>query len=271
MYSETSLAKRNIVFIDVETTGLFPDQGDTICELGAVKYIDGQPSSQFSELVNPQRSIPLYVSNINHIFDDDIKNAPLFAEVADRFLAFIGNSVVCGYNVEFDLGFLNAELSRIDYPLLDLPALDVLRMARRACPGLAHYNLGYMAQHFRLDTGTLHRALDDAILTGRIYIELQKKIAAKGIARIVDQLSLVGVKKDCFQKMQEPKVVIIKESIFTRVNIRVTYISGEELRALLIRPIRLVEDKPACLIGRDAHTDQEITLFLRDLVSIEIA
>ena len=131
----------SLVFFDVETTGLNPHEKDAICEIGAVKMKEDVIVDTFQTLINPKREIPHYVSSIHHIYDEDVKDAPYFEDIADKFLDFLKDSIICGYNLSFDLNFLNKELERIKYPLLEnFPTIDVLKMARRSLK-LTRYSL----------------------------------------------------------------------------------------------------------------------------------
>ena len=270
MYNDNSLEQLSLVFVDVETTGLEPRQGDSICEIGAVKCVEEGVVEEFHSLINPKRTIPPYISQINNIFDEDVKDAPYFEEVAGTFFGFLNNSILCGYNVGFDLGFLNTELERIHYSLLNLPALDVLFMARRTFTGLAHYNLGYIAQYFHLEIKKLHRAFEDALLTSKIYFLLKKELAKKGISKIKEHLTLFGVQNEFFKNLQEPKALLIKESIIAEVTLRITCLSYHARTTLVMKPRELVDRNGLSLVGVEAETQKTIILPLNRLINIEI-
>lgn len=270
MLSEKSLESLSLVFLDVETTGLDPRRGDSICEIGAIKVGEGTAINEFSSLINPKQAISPYVSQINNIFDEDVRDAPFFEEVVDNFLGFLGNSILCGYNVGFDLGFLNAELAKIHYPLLHLPALDVLLMARKTVTSLAHYNLGYVAGYLHLEIKKLHRAFEDALLTSKIYFLLKKELTKKGISKVSEYFTLFGVQNEVFQKMQEPKVTLIKESIIADVGLKITFLSHRARTTLIIKPKEVIEQKGLFLVGVETQNQKTITLPLGKILNIEI-
>jgi len=270
MYSDASLNKLSLVFFDVETTGLHPYKGDTICELGAVKFTAQGQQETYSQLLNPKQPIPEFVSNIHNIFDQDVKDAPFFEEAADKFLEFISNSIVCGYNVEFDLGFLNTELDKIHYPVLRLPSLDVLRMARKTYPDLPRYNLGEVARTLEFKTDVLHRAYEDALLTSKIFFHAADVLKQRGISKRSHLLTLYGVQNEFFEKLQEPKEALIRESIEAEVDLRLTCLAKDKLRSFVVKPRELVKQKQPYLLAVDIKSKQEISLPLHWLLNIEI-
>src|SRR4030042_782282 len=99
-----------LVFLDLETTGLNAVIGDAICEIGALKTRERKITDKFHSLVNPKKNIPEEAFRVHKISDSDVKFAPPFEKIADKLIAFVRESVVCAYNVEFDMGFINHHL-----------------------------------------------------------------------------------------------------------------------------------------------------------------
>ena len=118
---DTPVRELSFCAIDLETTGLFYYSGDRLCELGAVRVSSGQFTDYIKTFVNPGRLLTRDSSAVSGITDDMIKNAPRFAEVAERFLNLIKGSVLVFHNAGFDMGFLNSELGRIGLHLPNLP------------------------------------------------------------------------------------------------------------------------------------------------------
>ena len=100
------------VVIDTETTGLAPSEGHRMIEVAALELIDRRVAGHFHRRVNPEREVPAGATAIHGISDADLRDAPLFAAVADEFLEFIGDDVLIIHNASFDIGFLNMELER---------------------------------------------------------------------------------------------------------------------------------------------------------------
>ena len=163
------------VVLDTETTGLNPRQGDRIVEIGCIELIDGIATGQhYHTYLNPERDMPPGAFAVHGLSSDFLADKPLFAAVVEEFLAFIGDSKLIIHNASFDIGFLNAELERLERPGLTLAqAVDTVMLARQAFPG-AQANLDALCKRFGIDNSnrTLHGALKDADLLARVYVEL---------------------------------------------------------------------------------------------------
>ena len=163
------------IVLDTETTGLDPDGGDRIVEIGCLELVNHIPSGEtFHAYVNPEREMPLGAFEIHGLSDEFLADKPLFAAVADGLLSFLGDSMLVIHNAQFDLGFLNAELGRLDRePLPDSRAIDTVGLARRKFPG-APANLDALCRRFGIDNAarTKHGALLDAELLAEVYLEL---------------------------------------------------------------------------------------------------
>ncbi len=159
-----------IVALDLETTGLNQYEDDII-EIGAAKFRDGELLETFGTLINPGRSIPERVTAITGIRSDDLIGCPTVREVLPDLRRFIGAHPVVAHNVEFDLGFL----ARFDVATGNL-ALDTYDLASVLLPTAPRYNLNSLAGQLGLDLENAHRALADAVATGRLYWELWQRI-----------------------------------------------------------------------------------------------
>ena len=128
------------IVLDTETTGLDPFQGHRLIEIGCVELLNRIPSGQsFHYYVNPERDVPAEAHAIHGISTDQLKDKPLFAEIADELVAFIGDAPLVAHNAMFDLGFLNAELERAGKGLVPRERLvDTLLLARRRHPGASN-------------------------------------------------------------------------------------------------------------------------------------
>lgn len=163
-----------LVVLDTETTGLEPQEGHRIVEIGCTELINLGKNQGRQWLINPERDIPQDAIRIHGITNEKVATCPTFNNIVDDFLAFIGNDRLVIHNAAFDLGFLNAELSRIGKPLLDSSrVIDTLTMARRRFPN-ASASLDALCRRFRIDLSqrTTHGALLDTDLLADVYIEL---------------------------------------------------------------------------------------------------
>ena len=167
---------REIMF-DVETTGLFHDQGDRIIEVGAVEVKNFMPTGEtFQSYVDPGRSVSQETIQITGITDNDLVGKPKFEhpDIVDRLLDFIGDAQIVAHNEKFDRGFLNMELKRCGRPPIpDDRWVDSAAMARKKFPG-SPASLDALCKRFNInsDARTFHGALLDSQLLAEVYLEL---------------------------------------------------------------------------------------------------
>ena len=165
---------REIVF-DTETTGLDPMTGDRLTEIGCVEVVDCVPTGRtYHTYVNPQRSVPREVVEITGLTEEFLADKPLFEEVAEDFLAFVGDAGLVAHNSDFDRGFINMELARLGHDTYGEERFkDTARMARAKFPG-SYVSLDALCKRFEisLETRDKHGALIDALLLVEVYIEL---------------------------------------------------------------------------------------------------
>ena len=163
------------IVLDTETTGLDPVQGDRVVEIGCIELINHVPSGEsFQRYLNPERDMPAAAFAVHGLSAEFLAAKPLFADVADDFLAFVGDDPLVIHNAAFDLGFIDAELSRIGRPALPRGnVLDTLTIARRKYPG-SPASLDALCRRFAIDTSArdLHGALLDARLLAEVYLAL---------------------------------------------------------------------------------------------------
>jgi DNA polymerase III subunit epsilon len=169
---------REIVF-DTETTGLDPSAGDRIVEVGCVELINHLPTGrEFRSLINPGRAVSEATVRVTGITDAQLKDAPRFEDICHDLLAFFGDAVLVAHNAEFDRGFLNAEIARMNpCPCPPFPKerfVDTLVLAREHRPG-SPASLDAVCKRFNisLEGRELHGALKDARLLAMAYLELR--------------------------------------------------------------------------------------------------
>jgi DNA polymerase-3 subunit epsilon len=165
---------REIVF-DTETTGLDPSDGHRVIELGCVELIDHVPTGEsFHSYLNPERPVPVESQRVHGLSDEFLAGKPLFSEIVDPFLDFLGDAPLVIHNAVFDIKFINAELARVTRPHIPLArAIDTIEIAKSKIPG-ARYSLDELCKRFGIDLSarSKHGALLDAELTARLYLEL---------------------------------------------------------------------------------------------------
>jgi DNA polymerase-3 subunit epsilon len=166
---------REIIF-DTETTGLDPLKGDRLVEIGCVEVFNHIPTGKvFHSYLNPERDVPKEATAVHGLTADFLEKHPVFAQVVDDFLSFIGDAPLVAHNASFDMNFINAELTRHGFKrLADNRAIDTLIMARKMFPG-APASLDALCKRFGVDLSgrDLHGALLDARLLAEVYLELR--------------------------------------------------------------------------------------------------
>ncbi len=167
------------IFLDTETTGLYPDQGHRIIEVAAVELLHRRPTQQhFHHYVNPEREIDAGAQEVHGISLEFLQDKPLFAQIAESFLAFIQGAELIIHNAPFDVGFLNMELGKLGLGKLESyvsEITDTLKMAKEMRPGQRN-NLDALCRHFGIDNShrTLHGALLDAELLAEVYVAMTR-------------------------------------------------------------------------------------------------
>ncbi len=163
------------IVLDTETTGLSPLKGDRLVEIGCVEIVNLLPTGNvFHRYINPERDVPEGASRVHGLTNDFLADKPVFAAEVDGFLEFIGEAPLVIHNAPFDMGFVNAELTRCGFRNLPMGrAVDTLPMARKKFPG-APASLDALCKRFGVDLSSrdFHGALLDARLLADVYLEL---------------------------------------------------------------------------------------------------
>ncbi|MEQ1600768.1 MAG: DNA polymerase III subunit epsilon [Methylophilaceae bacterium] len=167
------------IFLDTETTGLSPAQGHRIIEIAAVEVINRRATqNHFHVYLNPEREIDPGAQEVHGITLEFLQDKPHFVDVVDEFLDFVADAELVIHNAPFDVGFLNAELGRIDRAKIEKVSaniVDTLRMAKDMRPGQRN-NLDALCRHFGINNSkrTLHGALLDAELLAEVYMAMTR-------------------------------------------------------------------------------------------------
>ena len=186
----TPLADVTFCVLDIETTGT-DRGGDLITEIGVVKVRRGECLGTMATLVNPGKAIAPSVVVLTGITHSMVATAPRIETVLPTLLEFVGDAVIVGHNVGFDMGFINAALLRSDRPALRNTIVDTLPLARRLVRDeVPDCRLGTLAARFRLDHRPSHRALDDALATTDLLHMLLERAAGLGVMSLDDLVLL---------------------------------------------------------------------------------
>jgi len=163
------------IVLDTETTGLDPLRGDRLVEIGCVEMFNHMPTGQtYHVYINPERAMPQEAFAVHGLSSEFLSDKPLFAAVAEDFIAFIGDAPLIIHNASFDIGFINMELDRLKRAAIPRDRLvDTLMLARRKHPGVSN-RLDDLCSRYAIDNSrrTKHGALLDAELLAEVYIDL---------------------------------------------------------------------------------------------------
>ncbi len=163
------------IVLDTETTGLKPEEGHRIIEIGCLELVNYVPTGrEFHRFINPERDVPDEAQQVHGITSAFLADKPVFSDIADSFLEFIADAKLIIHNAKFDIGFLNAELSRLPRdPIPFDQVVDTLALARRKHPAGPN-SLDALCKRYRIDLSerTKHGALLDSELLARVYLEL---------------------------------------------------------------------------------------------------
>jgi len=177
--------------VDVETTGMRAGASDRITEIAVVVVHGGRREVVFDSLINPGRPIPPAVCAITSITNEMVRDAPTFADVADRVLAAVAGRVFVAHNARFDWGFVSAELRRAKAIALDGPQLCTVRLARRLIRNVRSCGLDNLTQHFGFANAARHRAAGDALVTADLLERLLRLAREEGACTLQDLCAIV--------------------------------------------------------------------------------
>jgi len=202
------------IVLDTETTGLSPDNGDRIVEIGCVELINHVPTSNtYQVYLNPEKDMDPGAEKVHGLTNEFLLDKPKFIEIADSFLDFIGDSNLIAHNADFDINFLNSELVRAKKDKINNDrVVDTLKIARSKFPG-ARNSLDALCKRFFVDNSnrSLHGALLDSELLAEVYLELV------GGKEPDLELSTNTIKKDNNSQNKTSNVSVRKNKLKSRI------------------------------------------------------
>lgn len=242
------LADVPLVFLDVETTGASAVYGDRITEVAALRVVNGQVIDAYSQLVNPCRAIWPGVVALTGITDEMVADEPRFADIADTVAAKLGNAIIVGHNVSFDLGFLATELRRSKIQVEQVfeinKVLDTVRLARRIF-GRGGNGLQKLAARLGVAVETAHRALADCHTTAGVFREMLEPLGG-GRMTLADTILMQG--GPCRFCALPPEIDLpldLQDALATQSKVRMIYLDAREARTeRIIVPLRLGKPGP---------------------------
>lgn len=175
------------IILDTETTGLEPEQGHRIIEIGCVEVVNRRPTGRtYHQYINPEREIDAGAVDVHGLDNEFLSDKPVFADILSEFVEFVNDSELVIHNAPFDVGFINAEFKRLDAPPVETlcQVLDSLQVARRHHPGQRN-SLDALCRRYEVDNSRreLHGALLDAQLLAEVYLLMTGGQAALSLGR----------------------------------------------------------------------------------------
>lgn len=190
------------VAFDLETTGFLPGV-DQIVEIGAIRFVDGQPEASFVTLIDPGRSIPKGASDVSGITDDMVRGQPTIENVLEGFANFCGGDLMVAHNAPFDFQFLVADIQKFESPAPGGLVLDTCAISRKVFPGLLNYKLGTLIQHLGIPSTGFHRAGEDAGYAGQLFLQILQRLSLNGQLPATE--NLIALSNN--QSLRFPKIV----------------------------------------------------------------
>ncbi len=174
------IAGQTLVFLDVETTGLSAWFGDRVCEIAALRTQGGQIIETFHSLVNPERAISPGAARVNGLSDEELRQAPRFAEIAGQVAAILENAILVCHNAPFDLAFIDCEFNRLGLPFSAERVIDTLTVARAAFDFPSN-SLQVIADFLDIEVEQAHRALADVMTTRTVFRHMLSEFEDAGL------------------------------------------------------------------------------------------
>ena len=163
----------NYVLVDIETTGLSPIYDDII-EIGAIKVENNKVVGEYNQLIKTDRSLPPMITELTGITDEMLATGKMLETVLEEFIGFVGDNVIIGHNINFDLGFLCNKCKKYLNYNLNNDYIDTLYLARKLVPNSYNHKLGTLAKLFNISYEGAHRGLKDVEITYEVYNKLRE-------------------------------------------------------------------------------------------------
>ena len=174
------MLRQPLVFLDLETTGMLAAE-ERITEIGLVEVDQGEFVGSWSQLVNPEKSIPPFIETLTGISDEMVQHAPTFAQLAPGLFERLQGKLLIAHNARFDYGFLKSEFERVGLAYQPR-VLCTVKLSRKLFPEHRRHNLGSLIQRHGLACSARHRALGDAEVLWQFLQKIQAELDAECIA-----------------------------------------------------------------------------------------
>ena len=277
-FAEKRLEEIPIVVLDTETTGLYVGQGHRVTEIGAVRFEGWKRVAEMSQLINPQRPISPKSIEVSGINQEDVADAPLFADVKPELEALLDGALMVAHKAVFDANFLGLEYALtagtpppIKAIQLPNPWLCTLTLARKYF-NFGYNNLGNLARQFGVRMGKAHRALNDAQATAEVLRHLTNKLADDHKFRTVGDL--IYAQGEPIYAAPMPQVSlppVLAQGVAEQRPLRLLYTAGRKERWITFTPHYAHRHKYVpYLIGHNHETQTQEALQLHFILTAEL-
>jgi DNA polymerase III epsilon subunit family exonuclease len=260
-----------LAFFDVETTGASAQWGDRIIELGIVRIEAGAIACEYQQLLNPARRIGAGITALTGISGEMVADQPPFSHVADRVIELLGNAVIVGHNVRFDLSFLNEEFRRCGREISELlgktTVLDTVRIARKLY-GRGGNGLQRLSRRLELPPATAHRALADAQTTHRVLERMLEPLTGWSLP-LVDVIALQGGPMTLrpATPRENPLPLELQEALEQRQPVMMEYLDARQTRThRIIEPLEIRRFRGELMLVAHCHMRNDRRTFKLDRI-----
>ncbi|MFN8496259.1 MAG: exonuclease domain-containing protein [Anaerolineae bacterium] len=252
------LSETLFAFVDVETTGLRPTDGDRVCEIAIIRTVGEAEVERFVSLVDPGCPISPGAAAVNGLTNADVRGQPRFAALAPRVAALLEGAVFVAHNAPFDLRFLDAEMMAAGYHPLGNTCVDTLELARSRYR-LPSYSLANLAARLGIEARDAHRALADVQTTRALLNRIIHDTRAKYLADL--DPSIAGLPLDV-APVPSPLIQAIRQ----RRRVRLVYESSSGVTDRLVEPFSIHVRGQIVYLSAYCHLRQERRTFRVDRI-----
>ena len=266
-----SIGEIPLAFFDVETTGASAQWGDRIIELGIVRVEQNRVVAEYQQLLNPARRIGAGITALTGISNEMVADQPSFADARVRVVELLGDAVIVGHNVRFDLSFLNGEFHRLSEEIHTVfgaaAVLDTVRIARKLF-GRGGNGLQRLSRRLEIEPAVAHRALADAQTTHRVFDRMLAPLGGHALS-LVDTIALQGgpMGLRSASPREDPLPLELQEALEQHAPVMMEYVDARDLRThRIIEPLQIRRFKGELTLVAHCHLRNDRRTFKLDRI-----
>ncbi|WP_432355148.1 ATP-dependent DNA helicase DinG [Sporosarcina sp. A2] len=241
--------------VDLETTGHSPEKGDRIIQIAIMFIENGILTNEYVRFVNPDQKIPVFIQELTDITNEDVKDAPLFEEIAQEVRDLVEGWIFAAHNTNFDLPFLQKEFERCGISKWQGKQIDTVEFSKIMFPSAVSYRLKELTEELGIELAAAHRADDDARATAILLLECMKKV------QVVPEKTLTLLHKRSFSLKSDLSIIFYLALVSSRDLEMDTHCS--QFRGIPFRRTELMRDtKPRGVKFPDSQTEKDRLLDL---------